>query len=351
MNVTSNEPYFSKETTLVIKGIALLMMFFHHFLTFPSWWGDDFNNQFLNIHSSILCQPTKFCVSIFCFITGYTYFYSNKTFCYSIKKIFNLILSYWIIFLFFALSAHLINGYDYNFIDVIEEMFALYRPTMRFCWYVYYYILLMLLLPLFSRLFSLCKSLIVEIFITIFPYIFFIISENITNAILFEIIALVGIYLPVALVGYFVASHGVYSRINSFISNSIHNNHLRTVSEIILVITIPFFRLINTSIDFVFIAIYFFSISNIVCKFQSHTIIGNLLREIGSKSMLMWFVSCIFFGNLKDFTKPLLYHFNNPVATLLWGTFLCWLGAILFDILISSLRHAYSESKELFSHL
>ncbi len=34
------EPYFDKEATLIIKGIALLMMFADHFFTFPEWWID-----------------------------------------------------------------------------------------------------------------------------------------------------------------------------------------------------------------------------------------------------------------------------------------------------------------------
>ena len=32
-----DEAYINKENTLAIKGIALILMFIHHFFTFPNW--------------------------------------------------------------------------------------------------------------------------------------------------------------------------------------------------------------------------------------------------------------------------------------------------------------------------
>jgi len=71
------EVYFDKETTLIIKGIALLMMFMHHFFTFPKWWPNDTSVLFFNNYYGLFKDPLKLCVGLFCFITGYFYYFNK----------------------------------------------------------------------------------------------------------------------------------------------------------------------------------------------------------------------------------------------------------------------------------
>ena len=78
--------YFSRETTGALKGIALILMFVHHFFTFPGWitcgveypWIQEFTNQF--------CAPTDICVCLFAFLTGYLFFFSPGTLRYGLRK-------------------------------------------------------------------------------------------------------------------------------------------------------------------------------------------------------------------------------------------------------------------------
>ena len=56
-----------------------------------------------------------------------------------------------------------------------------------------------------------------------------------------------------------------------------------------------------------------------------------VLRQIGKYSLLMWFVSCIFFNNSKKVSQPLLYWPGNPVLVLLWGLLLCCVVSALLD--------------------
>lgn len=64
---------FTKEDTVAIKGIALLMMLFHH-----CFWNAEFTSQYALDYSPFNQESIvsigmffKICVSIFAFITGY----------------------------------------------------------------------------------------------------------------------------------------------------------------------------------------------------------------------------------------------------------------------------------------
>ena len=114
MNNTSL-PYFDKDTSNILKGIALIMMFIHHFYTFPTWWLEGISYPLIERLSPYFCAPFQLCVPIFCFLTGYFYFYNkNKSYKYSLKKITDILISYWCVFFVFAIIAVLCLDYQYT---------------------------------------------------------------------------------------------------------------------------------------------------------------------------------------------------------------------------------------------
>ena len=70
-------PYFSKETTNIIKGVAIILMFFHHFWGFPNWILPEYGGSAYE-NLSFLRFPLKICVLIFCSLSGYFYYFSRK---------------------------------------------------------------------------------------------------------------------------------------------------------------------------------------------------------------------------------------------------------------------------------
>ena len=176
-----NQPFFDHSTTNILKGIAIIMMFVSHFFMFPNWWVDGISysaSEWAKWKHN-LGAPLAFCVNIFCFLTGYFYYFNkNKTYKYSLKKIWNLLIPYWVVmFLLMGVSTYFC-GYHYTWNAVLRESLALSRPTMIFCWYVNFYILCMLCLPLCVKLMS--KNIYFDLFLAL---------------ILYPIIALVGRFL------------------------------------------------------------------------------------------------------------------------------------------------------------
>lgn len=55
----------TRDVTNVIKGIAITLMFTHHFFTFPHYWVERIKYEFLEIWGPILCKPFQIGVPVF----------------------------------------------------------------------------------------------------------------------------------------------------------------------------------------------------------------------------------------------------------------------------------------------
>ena len=365
----TNKPYFNKEITNIIKGIALIMMFIHHFFTFPPWWGDVIDYPLIRELSSYFFEPFKMCVPIFCFLTGYTYFYSSKkNLKYSLKKITDVGISYWVVFSVFLVIA-VLCGYKYSASGLVKELFALQCPTMVFCWYVAFYWVSMLLIPLMARIMSKTKNIHTDILLSalIVPYAirairYFLPENTIANDLLSNLIC----YFPTVLIGFVFAKYGLFEKLDNFVNKTFSGRISRMAVFVLLFFAspmgrwyprsffiyfeeVPFFHkplpfLIN--LDIVFTPFFIFAAVNL-CKVIKAVFIKKALSKIGKYSLLMWFVSCIFFNNSKQVFRPILYFPRNPVLVLLWGLIMCMAVSVILDFGISKLT--YLKNKLLFS--
>ena len=109
---------FSRSDTKALKGIAVVLMLFHHLAAFParfpvgftgfeSLWGGFSTNDFLVKFALV----SKICVSIFFFLGGYGLFIRWKSSKFSVSQsIIDLYKAYWKVFLVFVPIAILFFG-------------------------------------------------------------------------------------------------------------------------------------------------------------------------------------------------------------------------------------------------
>lgn len=77
-----NNFVFDQRTTNILKGIAVILMFAHHFFGYPEWIAAP--NQYIGLPfigtpwSYSIGKYGSICVSIFAFITGYGVYFSYK---------------------------------------------------------------------------------------------------------------------------------------------------------------------------------------------------------------------------------------------------------------------------------
>ena len=359
IKIERQTPYFDQDTTAIIKGIALVMMFVHHFFTFPTWWIDGIAYPFLEDIAPYFCQPLKLCVSIFCFLTGYFYYYStDKTYSYSARKITDIFIYYWTVLFLFAFLAIVKVHYVYTPISFLKEMFALERPTMRFCWYVYFYYLIMLILPLLTKLMS--KSIYFDFFysVILIPSLIWginqIVTDYIGNALIGGMLESLLSWFPTVLVGFVFARYGLLDRMADYNSRIYLSKKIAILLWIIGALCAPMGRYVLPSftlnfgvlpiihhpisisilLDFVYAPIFIYCLVNLCINIRLYYT-QFILKQIGKYSLLMWFVSCIFYNNSKLFFQPILYWPRNPVLVLVWGLWICYSVSVILNIGLS----------------
>lgn len=133
----------------VIKGLAVLLMVYHHCCGFPEWYVNvpDF------FRFSVLVKfadSAKICVGLFAFLTGWTYYHhKDKSYVYSGKKIVTFLLHYWVALILSLGVAVGLCSWHPGFLSLVYEFFPVSQhPLMWFVWYVWFYVLLMLILPM-----------------------------------------------------------------------------------------------------------------------------------------------------------------------------------------------------------
>ena len=166
---------FSKDDTLCMKGIAILILFFHHNYLGPDRWLNS-PISFCPFSQSQIMYIAKFlkiCVGMFVFLTGYGMLASVKTKSlddkamrkYTVNRYLTMMMGFWLIFLL----VHILSGiFTDRFIEVYGTgtysviYFLIYGiglaklfDTPTFCatwWYMSLATMLILLFPMFKKL-------------------------------------------------------------------------------------------------------------------------------------------------------------------------------------------------------
>lgn len=340
--------YLDRSTTSAIKGIALVIMFVHHFFTFPNWLVEGIEYSWMEGFSDLYCGATKICVAVFAFLTGYFYaFAKKKTLAYSLRKISDVLVSYWIIYVpFWALSIGL-GCHVFSYKDILHELFGLYNSVMCFCWYIYFYCIIMLLLPILTRplnrgiwadllVLLVLPAAVMEYWVNQEPY-------WLVEAVLYNFIS----WLPCVFSGYLFARHDVFARVFDprlgklsgwkkaavlLVTGWIGFRGRYLVQDLqlgYLTILGGRYRL-QFPLDILYAPLFVYGFGNLL-QYVKGKLPFTLLEKIGEKSMLMWFIHCIFFNVCKAYTQPILYFPKNPVLVLLNGLLICYVLACLVN--------------------
>ena len=174
---------FTKDNTLALKGIAILMMMFHHCFRVTDLF-KNYEVSFFPFNQNFVVQMSdtfKICVSIFAFITGYglvlslrklskKYDWTNKQIGkWTVNRIIKTLAGFWIIAIISYIVCQLIDGRTesiffskgllYGILQMIINLFGLsslfglnnFNYTW---WYMSLAVLFILSVPIFAKLFK-----------------------------------------------------------------------------------------------------------------------------------------------------------------------------------------------------
>lgn len=202
----------------LIKGLATIMMVYHHFFGWPNriLIPDAFN--IIQVHginlTSFLAQSCKLCVCLFAFLSGYGLFYS---YCktekrdarkYCLNKIVKLLVIYWSILLVACVFMRL-NNKELDVETILANIILIKTNILHTSWYVRFYLEAMLALLAYQvsiKKKCIWKELCGTLFLQGIAYI-----VNPLNTFTH--------YFPVFMLGYIFAKYKLYEKLYSCIHN------------------------------------------------------------------------------------------------------------------------------------
>lgn len=342
--------YFPRPISDGIKGVALILMFIHHFFTFPDWYVEGISFPLLRPFITGLCGPTRICVSVFAFLTGYFFFLGKDKSCrHSLRKIRDTLVSYWMVYLPFLALALALGCYSLGRTEMLQETFGLGSEVMTFCWYVYFYCAVMLLLPLADRLST--ESLWADaLLLGLLPLVgFTALRELLPESILTKVATVLQEWYPCVLAGYLFAKFDLFETILEPIGRKCATRWGKALLWLCLAggvclfrAVFPRLRLVQTNVhgswldvpvnmDIFYAPIFLYGLKNLL-EMGKWPRLLSLLGKIGRESLLMWFLHCLFFNCCKAYTQPLLYWPRLAVLVLPWGLALCYAGARILHL-------------------
>ena len=344
--------YFDRYVFDVVKGIALILMFIHHFFTFPSWYVPEISYPALESFAVHFSAPTRICVSVFAFLSGYFYcFNGDKTFRYSLRKISDLLIAYWAVYALLLLAAYAAAGYVPDRRAVVFELFAIKRPVMCFCWYVVFYYTFMSVLPLLYRLLDRGIPAAILFGVVLPVVVSRMIALQFSSDVVQEIVAEFAPWFQVTAVGYLFARYDLFRRIFDAAWKDPLGKTARVAVWLLLACAAFFARFYCTwfsfgpiayktgemsvtfNPDMLYAPVFLYAVGNL-CALLPREKLGAAVMRVGRYSLLMWFFHCVFFGPSRDVAQRLLFFPKFPPLVLLWGLALCYAAARLVDPLI-----------------
>ena len=343
---------FDKKTTGIIKGIALILMFVHHFLGFPEWISAG--NSFISLPVGNMTTAYYFgrfgniCVAMFMFLTGYGVYFSyrkGKCLRYSLKKIFTFLAQYWILlFTFFIPVEYFCGMRDYSVSVILSEMFALTSRIVNFAWYVRFYVLAMLSLPLLKKLFCISEGFkTVSIFVywtlcfvlrkiaqTVDMGTFYIVAEEYLR------------FMPTVILGYLAAEHGYMGKLGRLFGRLRMNNLPGglLICAVIFVLRVKFLKETYTylpSTDFVLVPFFIYGLT-VIINSAKVGFVEKILLVVGANSMNLWFLQSVFYGSTSRL-QFIAYIPKISVAIVIWSLIclipVSWIYNKIFALIFS----------------
>lgn len=294
---------FSIKHTQIAKGIAILLMIYHHLFIFA----ERIHCQYLSVLNvfllgegvdaqTIFAKFGKICVCIFVFVSGIGLYYSNlknqsnivSQYKSMLFRALHFLTNFWIIFLIFIPIGVLMGVYELNIGNIIAAFFGMNTATYNMeWWFVKCYLVLLFIFPCFNYLLSKQKTYkkLIVLFICLSIYILGkIIIKFFGSNIFFDNYFLYlenFIVLFVFFIGMICAKYNVYGKLINFFNNKIN---IKFVSVITLVISIVIRIVFSMKSDFIVVPIFVFSITTLLYN----TSISKFFILMGKHSTNMW---------------------------------------------------------------
>lgn len=307
---------FSKEDSLFLKGVAILMMLFLHLFHGEPWI--SMSNPQIYVNNESLVQLLSFAsnpVYVFIFISGYGLYLSYRNGRNNnLKRVAKLYLKYWLTLMIFVPIGLIMVGVDKypgDIVIIFKNITAWQTTYNGTLWFIFPYMLL-----------SFSSSFLFKIYDKSKWYIIFLVT-SIIHLVCICIVSLYGDFLYVNQLAYipehffellFPFTLGMltakFFTINQYLKKSL--KWLGYILIVVIVACIIYLRNYQ-GISALFYPYYITALCILLVYVEKNNYVSLVLRELGKKSTSMWFIHAYicwyFFSDYLFFLKyPLIIY-------------------------------------------
>lgn len=318
---------FQKEHTLAVKGVAILLMLWHHLFTFPDRIvAGSYHSYFSFRDNTIEFWIGHFgylCVAIFMIMSGYSTYIgltkNNNTQEFISNKCMKLFKCYWLVFIIFIPLGYLMGiRNNYSIYELINNFFCLSYSYNGEWWFASTFLLFTILSPYISKIvgtstdnilldFSKIISLKLCIQYILPCFIEYQIFDNFRSSTYFNLFYLSAQHLPEFLIGMLCSKYNLFEKLNAWLDNRFSYS-IRLVFGIIVVYCIFLYRFsIGSSIDYLFGVLVIWLFSYFIMQYMH---LKKVFIFFGRKSTFMWLTHTFF---CYYYFQRYIYFINNPI--------------------------------------
>ncbi|HEO8931352.1 TPA: acyltransferase [Serratia marcescens] len=317
----------SKEKSELIKGIAIVMMLFHHLFGYPSRIASNIEVQHLFESFDIEFNVggfCKICVPIFLFISGYGFSSRLKDgvgYLYVVGELKSIYFSYWIVLaIFLSIGFVFVKGekYTLNMMSLLGDVSGLTSNYNDEWWFFKLYVMNLLALPVLLKIKS-NYLLISTIPMMLVGKFFFVYG----GAPQFIVEFLVSIFPFAAGLVFGRVAGGVED--SKIISSGI--NKISLINPfILLVISIIAYKFGKTMGLMLASPLFVIFLCRITDRVKG--VSENVLRSLGRHSLYMWLTHSFY---CYYFTQEFIYYPKYPVVILVWLVAISYVTSIIIS--------------------
>lgn len=336
---------FTKNDSQIIKGIAILMMIFHHLFAFPERITIVYGNSFLKFFFIEIGDFSKICVALFCFISGYGLYEKTKKLnkdkllfkdiSISKKTLLSFYKMYWFILIVTLPLGFYLNKLDFSIKTLILTILGVSQTYNIEWWYVKDYILFVAMFPLYNQLIKLVDKYIKSENKKFLVYcslliVIVILSEFLSSYSIYKVIR----WIPCFLVGILFSKFSLFTKIPKKLP------HLYSV--ILILFTVCIRNLFNQTtssnhLDFLLVPIFIFACLSLISAKN------EFLPFWGKYSFYMWLTHSFY----------IYYYFQNialipkiPLFIYIWVILLSTVTALLLSYIFNNLNILIIKKQE-----
>lgn len=334
---------FDAKESQIIKGIAILIMVFHHLFGNQEWIleGNEFISIPLGEYSLEYYVGVfgKICISIYAFLSGYglyaSYQRKKQNLGMVLKRAFSVLLNWWLIVVLCFLPLALMCKQQMDAKVLLGNLLLVNNTWCPFSDYLLFYVIAILTFPgVYWILNKVNKPL---FFFLGMPLVGMVLRKvvdlTIPQGVLYQLVYFYVLYLPFVVAGSCVYQSGAFLKIHRWLKEKKWSKIGIKVILLLALIPIRWLSGNKLMLDSFFATVMVFLLVELI-QGKEHNLCFRVLNFLGKHSTNIWFLHAVFFFSFAEHTQWILYFPRVPFLITVW----CIVGCLPFSWIINLLH-------------